>query len=307
MDKNLKNILNAAESAARCQRNWDHTKKINQEDYQTLLEVLINSPTKQNEELYSITMINDLDLIREIFECTRHPEIDNDFYKNSQCLANLLVLFSGEMPSELRNVENRPSESLITQRLLGIGVASGQLVLAANQIGLKSGFCHCFDRSKVQNLTRASDPQLIFGVGYPDESKSRIEHHEQNYFYDSYKKPITITEITKGSEVVYKEPLEGDYVVDLECYDKENTSHDVRNIVQYLLKENDLLLFANQVRKSKLQNNIQEINSRVSYYSHNQRNIDSFVSDITSSDIWNKIQNILKKHEKQLFFVKKGL
>jgi nitroreductase len=198
-------LLSASESAQRCQRNWNPSKKIPDTIIDQLKKIVINSPTKQNDELYSVIFCSDNDIIQEIYHNSIiEPGFENlDEHKNSQILANLLIIFCTESPSSRRNKDHLDQSELSINRYMAIGIASGQLALAANLLGLKSGFCKCFDKIAVANIL-GKNPELLLGIGYPNENKNRREHHLIDYWFPSFNKDLTIVSMENGSRVSEK-------------------------------------------------------------------------------------------------------
>ena len=47
-------LIQASLVAERCQRNWDHSRPVNKDDVDTLVQVATNMPTKQNIGYYSL-------------------------------------------------------------------------------------------------------------------------------------------------------------------------------------------------------------------------------------------------------------
>ena len=202
MNNKLKQAL---ETAQRCRRNWDLSKSIPQEDIDILTHSVINSPTKQNEEFYSVTFITDRKIIEEIYEYTNiYTDMDmGHFSKNPQVLANLLVVFSDANPKTFRNDlgEYSSEETMAANKNMSIGIASGQLALTAAMLGYSTGFCKCFKPDLVGKVLNNS-PVLMLGIGYPDNNKDRTVHQLYNKKYNTFNKPITVTTITsEGTSV----------------------------------------------------------------------------------------------------------
>lgn len=195
MDPIIQKLIDASLTGQRCQRNWDLSQTIDDTILSTLKEVVKNSATKQNEEYYDVFFITKRSLIEKIFDLT-DTSVPG---KNSQTLAQLLVVFNGRVPDTSRDwVDPMTDVMLQLNQHQSVGIVSGQLVLAANLLGLRTGFCACFDFSKLSKLLAINSPLLIVGVGIPDDTKIRTAHQfstkENNYKnYTTYNKPITIT------------------------------------------------------------------------------------------------------------------
>lgn len=192
-------IIQASKSAQRCQRNWDLTKSIPEDIVEVFRQLVINAPTKQNEEFYSVIFLTDRNKIEEIYKYTDFDgqSKESNFEKNSQVLAPLVLIFCKETPSTYRKPETYEYEdkTLENDRLMSIGIISGQIVLSAAQLGLKTGFCGCFNPKEVSRIIDHPKPALLLGIGYPDATKTRVEHQFANKIYVSYDRPITITHI----------------------------------------------------------------------------------------------------------------
>lgn len=198
----------AIDSSQRCQRNWDLSKEIDIETLSLLKYVIINSPSKQNEEFYNVFFITNRLVIEKIYKETDiHRNLlvsGTDYTKNSQALANLLVVFGSKDPMTNRNrPEDYSEQENNNNRNQAIGIAAGQLVLTANLLGLKTGFNACFNRSEVEKIVGCKDPKLIIGIGFPDLTKDRRLHQLNDKFFPTFNKPIEIIEI--GNKTVINE------------------------------------------------------------------------------------------------------
>jgi nitroreductase len=191
-------LKDAFQISQRCRRNWDLSTSIPLEHLNILKQSVINSPTKQNEEYYSVTFITDRVLIEKIYHHTDfNTDIKmSDLSKNPQVLANLLVVFSKADPKTFRNEQSDyVTEELMSEnRNISIGIASGQLALAAALLGYRTGFCGCFDRVAVGDLLE-DYPLLLLGIGYPDTNKDRTEHQFSKIKFNTFNKPLRIKNI----------------------------------------------------------------------------------------------------------------
>jgi hypothetical protein len=188
-------IIKASVEARQCQRNWNLDAVVSEDMINTLKQVIKNAPTKQNEEYYSVEFITDRSVIENIYQTTSYDKSSqDDRTKNSQVLANLLVVFFCEFPKTFRNPEHEYEDRnfIMGNVNTSIGIASGQLALSATLLGLSTGFCACFDHQVVSQILNKKDPILILGIGYPDTNKSRLEHHKVQSFFLSYNKPLKI-------------------------------------------------------------------------------------------------------------------
>ncbi len=203
----LELLTHSSNTAQRCQRNWDLTKSIPADTLDMLKQIVINAPTKQNEDYYSVIFITDRNKIEEIYNHTTFSTaagLSSELSKNPQVLANLLVAFCSKDPTTFRNpIEEYNDVHLIeTNQNQAIGIASGQLVMAAAMLGLKTGFCGCFNSTAVSNILSGPPVKLLVGIGYPDNTKDRRLHQNIDAMLGTYNKPIDITVITSEGSIV---------------------------------------------------------------------------------------------------------
>lgn len=196
-----------------CQRNWDLSKEIPQEDLDTMLEAVTQCPSKQNKAFYKVHFITNRDVIEKAHANTvgfgNYLTINENTAKfepqtNSQVLANLLVVF--EKYSE-DNVQQHPNpefefdtdEVENTDRNTAVGIAAGYLNLTGSLLGYSTGCCGCFQPQKMQEvLGLDNEPLLLMGVGYPDETRNRRMHHkDENFKFPTIKKSPIPVEVVK--------------------------------------------------------------------------------------------------------------
>ena len=200
----IEEIKSASKNSFHAQRNWDRTKIIPQEHIDTLLEVIQNSPTKQAETHYKVSWTDDKDLIYKIYRKTKHftvtPRGSLDYtdsagkteleynVRNSQIYSNLLFGFSydwdqKEARSNIHAIvdEGRGDEDAFmekqNQRSYSIGIVVGELILAANLLGYRTGICSAFWSDEMEEFFDGDDLILLVGVGFPTD-RPRTEHEE---------------------------------------------------------------------------------------------------------------------------------
>jgi nitroreductase len=219
MQTDYKDIKKAVIKSQHCQRNWDLSKDISQEDMELLIHAVSNCPSKQNIAHYKVHFITNRDIIEEIHANTegfaRNYTDENIAYEtNSQVLANLLIVFEAydyklNLPdSTIRNDETQAwlqtksltvqQESVMTRdRHMAVGIAAGYVNVIASMIGYSTGCCACFDLDKVkQILNTDNEILLLMGVGYADSTRNRREHHSSDFVFPTKKKqPIIINHI----------------------------------------------------------------------------------------------------------------
>lgn len=169
MKENLsKLIIEAVKSAEGCQRNWDRSHVIPQEDVDTIVYTATNMPTKQNQEFYSLVASTDQEFNHSFYLKTFTD--DKGLYnegRNSQTDAPLLLIW-------IRNKKFKKKEN--TYEVAGpvsIGVSAGATALVANMLGYKTGFCACINKKKsipmlAQKNIFTTDIELALGIGMPD-------------------------------------------------------------------------------------------------------------------------------------------
>lgn len=219
MEIEYKDIKKAVVKSQHCQRNWDLSKGILQEDLDLLVHAVTNCPSKQNIAHYKVHFITDREVIEEIHKNTagftnyaQSPAVDET---NSQVLANLLIAFEAydfrlALPDTVfRNDETKDwldnnaltsqQEAVMTRdRHMAVGIAAGYVNVISSMIGYSTGCCACFDTDKVKNIINADNEiLLLMGVGYPDTTRNRREHHSTDFVFPTKKKqPIIVNHIS---------------------------------------------------------------------------------------------------------------
>ena len=211
----FKEIKLAAELSNKAQRNWDHGITIPKKDINTLIHTIIHAPTKQNETHYKVYYTTNPKLIYNIYYYTKQFSVidnteftddkgrtpDNYNVRNSQVNANLLFAFCDDWNQENsralphRLVEEREAHPIVyiereKQRYISTGVATGELILAANLLGYRTGLCTAFDWTELQKFFEGNKVNLLIGVGKPHPDKDRREHEEvynKDIFLQSHK------------------------------------------------------------------------------------------------------------------------
>ena len=204
----IEEIKQAAELSNRCQRNWNHWATIPDEHIETLIHSIRHAPTKQNETHYKVFIIRDPELIYKIYRKTKHFAVtpltnltqfthddgktDLEYnVRNSQVNANLLIAFCDDWDqSKSRTmihkiVDERPdniASNALTekerQKAFSIGIAVGEVVLAANLLGYRTGICSAFWVDEMKDFFEGSDLRLLVGIGVPHPDKDRKEHED---------------------------------------------------------------------------------------------------------------------------------
>lgn len=187
-----KEIKKAVIRSQHCQRNFDLSKTIPDEDLDIMIHAATNCPSKQNLSFYRLHVIKDPEMIQKIHVLSTGVTADNIVTgereietTNSQTLANVLFVFESK---ELYEMSERALEKWgradeadyeIYKRDLNvaIGIASGYVNFSASLLGYSTGCCQCFQKDEIGKLMGLEKgPDLIMGVGYNDESRNRRIH-----------------------------------------------------------------------------------------------------------------------------------
>lgn len=218
-----------------CQRNWDHTRSIPEEDIQILLDAVRYAPTKQNETHYKVYWSTDRDVIQGIYSRTKNftvrdsqTPIGNDGrvpdeynVTNPQVNANMIIALCDDWDqSKARGLthmvvdDETIKEDLYTHIVknrimdIGLGIAAGEVVLTANLLGYRTGFCSAFNEDEVLGIENTFCKTII-GIGYPNEGIDRKAHpdvfnrdivasirrngqDEENWLFPSFEKEVSI-------------------------------------------------------------------------------------------------------------------
>jgi len=195
-----KMIRESIHESQKCQRNWDLDQEISDEDEKLIIEAAQNAPSKQNLNYYKLRVIKNRSVIEDIHSKTKgfgpiysdydpdKPETgkyngsdEGEFYTNSQTMANVLLAFCKDTP----DFEREKNDDFKQDRDMAIGIAAGYVNLVATQLGYATGCCKCFD----DTIDLYGDkPILLMGVGLPDKTKNRRQHHSEDFTFPTLKK-----------------------------------------------------------------------------------------------------------------------
>ena len=184
-----------------CNRNWDLSKSIPQEDIETIITAVTQCSSKQNLDFYSVYAIQDRNMIEDIYEST----VTEKGRKNPQVLAHLLLVFvenskvalkhpdTWDRNGEIKDLRNTTPTKKETIQLLNddlhesIGVAAGTANIVSAMLGYETGCCKCFDNNKLDKMFD-EPPLLMMGIGIRDKSRNRREEHKEGFLIDTFKK-----------------------------------------------------------------------------------------------------------------------
>jgi nitroreductase len=199
LDTTNNGITKAIYKSQHCQRNWDLSKEIPQEDLELLITAATQCPSKQNVAYYKAHFITNRDIIEAIHSQTDGFTIGflpRKTTTNTQVLANLLVVlesYSADLESTHRNdqwdqVKKGNAGPGVMQlierdRNMAVGVAAGYLNVTATLMGYSTGCCACFNPAGIKEiLGLENDPVLLMGIGFKDPELNRRVHHNDHSF-----------------------------------------------------------------------------------------------------------------------------
>tara|TARA_Y100000015_G_C2385656_1_gene87243 strand:- start:354 stop:1118 length:765 start_codon:yes stop_codon:yes gene_type:complete len=211
-------IKDAVTVSQRAQRNYNLTKSIPQKDLDCMIYAASNGPSKQNETHFNLRVFTDKDIIKKIHDATKvyalfnGSDVDEVFedqkdewgekfhtkethtITNSQIYANAVFVFCDDQKNlrggthilATREGANEVTkQTLFEQKAFSVGIASGQLAMAAAMLGYKTGFCSAFERvlerttpdKHLQTVIQSeTEPRLIIGIGHSNPGINRLYH-----------------------------------------------------------------------------------------------------------------------------------
>ena len=193
----------------KCQRNWDLSKEIPEEDLNLIITAATQCPSKQNIAYYNVHAITNRNIIEAIHANTEGFTMTYNPYQittNTQVLANLLIVLEpaditiNNKKDSLRNehtialvdgsMDDTVNTILTRDTTIAIGIASGYINLTAAMLGYYTGFCSCFSPFGIKNiLNLKNEPILLMGIGFKDETlHRRTQHTNHNYLYPTKQK-----------------------------------------------------------------------------------------------------------------------
>lgn len=198
---NKSDIKKAIIRSQHCQRNWDLSKTIPDEDIEVIRTAVADCPSKQNVAYYKVIFVTDRDKIERIYQTTNGFISNfqtNETVTNSQVLANLLVVFaeSNEEPKEnifgdvfVPSKDLEKPEDLLKDKHMAVGIAAGYANITASMLGYSTGCCACFDPAQVAEILDIdTHVHLLMGIGFKDETRPRREHHAEDFVFPTKKK-----------------------------------------------------------------------------------------------------------------------
>lgn len=177
-------LLNAAEIAQRCQRNWSD-QAVESEDLDYIIRVCTTMPTKQNVPNYRLIVSNDIELNHRIVETAAYQPIDvkrfSEGIQNHQLLAPCVLLWYGD--AQFARKYNEPDHVFKEDLYNSVGISSGAAALAAASLGYRCGFCKCMEQDPLDALLTAAGIEIsphqgfvcALGIGHPLEGHPHTE------------------------------------------------------------------------------------------------------------------------------------
>lgn len=185
-----------------CNRNWDLSKQISDEDMQTLKTSVTECASKQNRVFYKVVWTQDRDKIEKIHEMTdgfTYNYRENLSTTNPQVLANTLFAFVRDDDNNRRRTKDEFAGKNRNQsdEDRSVGIAAGYLTLTANILGYDTGCCQCMHGDSIREILGVDEEVLLLmGVGYRDQTRSRLEHHNNPDFrFPSFDKTIEFSQV----------------------------------------------------------------------------------------------------------------
>lgn len=223
-------IVKAIHRSQHTQRNFDREKVMPIEDIKTIITAATQCPSKQNLAFYDLHIVQNHDVIDEIYKTTTNmamkPEEQegNERLSNPQVLANLLLVFtqsdfinsSKVNHKNLRDLREDTSSKVNHKRILeadmhqAVGIAAGYVNIVSTLLGYETGCCKCvMDNEKLRSLLGIDKKVpilLLMGVGFKNDGINRRIHplkgskeHDSNNWQDVFhsfkKEPIKINYI----------------------------------------------------------------------------------------------------------------
>jgi nitroreductase len=200
-------IKKSIHKSQHCQRNWDLSREISEDELSVLETAVTACPSKQNIIFYKPYFIQNRELIEQIHSATNGFTINyqtGETKTNSQTLANLLVVLVEDkewlknLPRNTGSIESQETgdetKTMNQDKLISVGVAAGYLNLSATMLGLSTGCCTCFDDNKIGEILGVENSiLLLMGIGYSNDTRNRREHHtETEFMFPTFSKKLDV-------------------------------------------------------------------------------------------------------------------
>jgi nitroreductase len=175
-------IIKIIHKSQHCQRNWDLSKEIPEDDLNLIITAATQCPSKQNIAHYNLHVITNREKIEKIHS---HTIGFRGVQTNPQVLANVLMIIEIHPVEEHKNSfsyismpKEKQIEAFSRDAYIAVGIATGYINLTANLLGYYSGCCACFDNESIKRLLDLeNDILLMIGIGYKNDNLNRRVHH----------------------------------------------------------------------------------------------------------------------------------
>jgi nitroreductase len=194
-------LKKAIHRSQHCQRNWDLSREIPEEDLDLIITAATQCPSKQNIAHYKVHAITNREIIEKIHDNTVGFQVN---YTNSQVLANLLIVLEYNPVREHKNLfsfnsdltQNEKADSFLRDAHMAVGVAAGYINVISSIAGYSTGCCACFNNQGIKELLNLeNDILLMMGIGFKNsELNRRVHHKDHDFVFPAIKKEeISIT------------------------------------------------------------------------------------------------------------------
>ena len=133
----------AVKTAERCQRNWDYSIPIPDEDIKTLVEVATTMPTKQNRKFYDLIVSSNPEFNKICYTHAVDPNnshfVNREIHRNTQANAPLIMIWRTTDQTEVE-ASDMFKDDYMKNYYTSVGVSSGATVLTANALGYRTGY-----------------------------------------------------------------------------------------------------------------------------------------------------------------------
>jgi nitroreductase len=208
MITDYQDIKKAVVRSQHCQRNFDLSKEVPNDDLDLIVHAATNCPSKQNIAFYNLHVITDRAVIEKLHELapgTHAYDAEGNLTPttNSQVLANVLFLYEQLELSDLTEkgynkwtvADESDVEVFKRDRATAIGIASGYVNLTASLLGYSTGCCQCFLTEEIRDyLGLKNRPAMIQGIGFKNPSRNRRLHEKSDLLFPTRtKEEILVT------------------------------------------------------------------------------------------------------------------
>lgn len=190
-------IKKAVIRSQHCQRNFDLSKEISDDDLEILTYAATNCPSKQNIAFYKLHVIKDRSIIEKVHDLSPGTHAYNEKGEmiattNSQVLANVIFVYEQLELTDLsekgftkwQDADESDIETFKRDRATAIGIASGYVNLTASILGYSTGCCQCFLANEIKEyLGLKNNPAMIQGIGFKDPARNRRLHETNGLMF----------------------------------------------------------------------------------------------------------------------------